>query len=134
MDDHAPGIKSISRPRSQRACQGNHQCNLHRTRESLPPDKNLSILDALLWVVYAVLRKKFNEGDTRAHVEEGPGKIEELCHAPPDPQGLRRRKDVCRQDQVLVNNKRNKKYKPDTQGYQEPAKRAMKAHLFTLCP
>ena len=122
--------KRVSGPRRKRACQGDHQSNLDRSRKGLPPDKYLSILDALLRVVHAMLREKLDEGNTRPHVEECPGEVEELGHTPPDAQSLRRRKDIGWQDQVLVNNERYEEYESNAQCHQEPTERAMKAHIF----
>jgi hypothetical protein len=135
MDYHAPGIQCISRPGCQSTGQGDHERNLDRTGKSLPPDKNLTILNALLGVMNAVFRKKFYEGDTRPHIKESPGQVEELGYASPNSQGLGLGQDECRQDQVLINNERDEKYKPDAKGDKESTQWAMESNLlpFSFC-
>ena len=110
-----------------------HQGHLDRSRKSLPPDENLPVLDALLWILDPVLRQVLDKGNAGAHIEECPGQVEELGHAPPDAQCLRRRQDIRRQDQVLVNDERDEENQTDAQGDQETAQRAVEADIFPFC-
>jgi hypothetical protein len=73
-----------------KACTGNrhHEGHLDSPRKELPPYEDLAILNTLAWVVNPVLRKKFDEGYASSHIEEQPGKREELDHPSPDTKGL----------------------------------------------
>ena len=119
MDDDAPGIQRISGFRRECACQPDHQRHLDGSRERLPPDEYLSILNASLRIFHAVFRKVFNKSNACAHVEEQPCQVEELGHASPDSQCLSRWQYIGGQDQVLVNDERDEQKKPDGKCNQE---------------